>query len=319
MMPSSIDLPAGVTKLSIGGMRMSGIRSVVHVVAFVLMSATAYAEDVKGWPGWKQESLDEAWEKALGRHNLPPDHPKPHPIAGPAPGAGGTECNPKTIGDPKVYDIALFPDQIKAKNKITDNADLNKPEMIENVAKTLTHELYHQCLRNAGVACTPGSGEELCEELAVDFATLNKLCDEVGEKRDEQCQLKKDADDPPTSEQQAEIDKLEAEIEALCKAIDEIRDKYNGGEDEDGDGEEGKIGEKWAEQLCMCAAAGWTTGTDECPEVKLPPVPDNPNPGSDMGGGECDYPDGGGDFEIMPECKKCDGCDCTSHTDPDDQ
>jgi hypothetical protein len=288
---------------------MKIIKSVLLVAtAFLTTTPLRAAQDVKGWPGWKQQSFDEAWDKARNRHNLPASHPKPFPIGGKWPGAGATECNPKGQGDPKVYDIALFVDQIKDNKGITDNADLNSPEVIESMAKTLTHELNHQCLRNAGVACAPpGDSNEMCEEMAVDFATSKQMCDEVGDKCQELCDKKAAADTPPTPAQQAEIDKLESAIAQLCKAIEEIRDKYNGGTES----------EKYSEQLCLCVNSGWT-GSGSCPDVVLPPLPPNPTPGSDNGGGSCDYPEGV-DQELIPECAKCKDCGCPPPPDPPEE
>lgn len=66
-------------------------------------------EDVPGWDGWNQASYDEAWNDALARRGLPPDHPRPINKPGRARGPARTECTASDAGDPDVYDIELFP------------------------------------------------------------------------------------------------------------------------------------------------------------------------------------------------------------------
>ena len=172
------------------------------------------------------------------------------------------------------------PDTFKAKHGITDNADLNKPEIIDSLGRTFTHELTHQCLRDAGFPCPQDQGGIACEELAVSQGVIDALCKEVDELCAELCKLKEEADDPPTDEQQQAMDELQEKIHALCKLIEEEKDKYRG-EDEDGN----EVSEGWAEQLCECLKAGWEGIKDvgNC-GANMPPDP---------GGGEdCDLPDG---------------------------
>jgi len=278
---------------------MHGLLAAVSTLALsVVSSDCASGQDVKGFPGWSQSSLDLAWNKAKARHSLPDSHPLPSLIRGPAPGHGATECEAGKNGDPGVFDIALFPDQIAATFKLDSYADLNSPDMIEEVSATLTHELFHQCQRAAGVPCV----NVLCEELAVENATLTDYCEEAGLVCLAICA--KIAAGAP----QSEIDQLVQQFDSLCKAIASRRGKYTGG----------RVSEKWSEQLCLCHQGGWT-GSSSCPDVIMPPVPDNPTPGADIGGGPCDFPDGG-DQEPFPACDVCEtGCICPVEPEEDDE
>lgn len=231
---------------------------------------------------------------------------------------GKIKINPSKILD--LYEVGGSPSDI-----------LGSAEGRAAVEATLHHESAHMCLAIMGNRCTDPSGVGyICEELAADAYARDKMCEKTDELCMELCEAIEDADEPPTDEQQAAIDKLGEDLDAACKAVKHLRDKNNK--------------EHVAEGHCIIKAllgdpcAGVVDDVPGCEEVSMPDIPapppgggdglfdpdgpDQPRPEGPINPDACDYPDSppADAPEIIKNCEHCndDGtgdCDCDEDED----